>query len=71
MQVQKTGTVKQCPGKVIVEFELITATVDRGVEGKIFKGFALSLNKNIDYSINKSIQSSLDHHKYYYILYFD
>ena len=39
MQVQKTGTLKQCPGKVILEFELITAAVDRGVEGKIFKGF--------------------------------
>ena len=41
MQVQKTGTLKQCPGKVILEFELITAVVDRGVEGKIFQGFLL------------------------------
>ena len=39
MQVQKTGTPKQSPGKVILESELITAAVDRGVEGKIFKGF--------------------------------
>ena len=39
MQMQKTGTLKQCPGKIILEFELITAAVDRGVEGKIFKGF--------------------------------
>ena len=39
MQVQKTGTLKLCPGKVILEFKLTTAAVDRGVEGKVFKGF--------------------------------
>ena len=39
MQVQKTGTLKQYPGKEILEFELITVAVDRGVAGKIFKGF--------------------------------
>ena len=39
MQVQETGTLKQCTGKVILESELITAAVDQGVEGKIFKGF--------------------------------
>ena len=71
MQVQKTGTLKQCPGEVILEFELITAAVDRGVEVKTSWVFALSLIKDIDSSINKSIHSSLDHHKYYYILYFD
>ena len=38
MEVQTTGTLKQSPGKVILVFELIIAVVDRGVEGKIFKG---------------------------------
>ena len=56
------------PWKVILEFELITAAVDQG-EGKT-RVFALSLIEDIDSSINKSIHS-LDHHKYYYILYFD
>ena len=71
MQVQKTGTLKQCPGKVILEFELITTAVHRGVEGKIFKVFALSLIEDIDSSINKSIHSSLDHHKILLCLVFD
>ena len=41
MQVQKTRTPKLCPGIVILEFKLTTAAVDRGVEGKVFKGFLL------------------------------
>ena len=71
MQVQKTGTPKQSPRKVILESELITAAVDRGVEGKIFKGFCSYTYRRHSFSISKSIQSSLDHHKYYYILYLD
>ena len=68
MQVHKTGTPKLFPGIVIREFKLTTAAVDRGVEGK--RVFARSLIEDIDSSINISTNSSLDHHKYYYILYF-